>query len=305
MKFEKFESFDKTVLQTYVWDEVEEPKGVVQIVHGMAEHGRRYDHFAQFMNKNGYIVIADDHRAHGETETDEERGHHEGDIFGDTVKDEIEITKYLTEKYKLPVVYLGHSYGSFMGQRYIQLNSQNIAGCLLSGTARMNGLLSNVGVVLSKICCAFAGEKSMGKFMDKASFGAFNVKFKKDDPKFGWLSRDKEQVRKYVEDPQCGHLMSNNFFRSLTTNMAKVVYKKSNLEQIRKDLPIAIFCGKCDPVNGGKGKDAEKLFGLYKKIGLKNVSFRLFDNARHEIMNETNNDEVYNEFLKAINGFLK
>lgn len=122
MRPEKFESFDKTILQCYLWNDVKNPKGVVQISHGMAEHARRYDAFAQFLNANGYIVYADDHRAHGMTSTKQSKkgvyGYHKGDIYNDTVRDEIAITAHLKERFGLPVVYLGHSYGSMLGQRY-------------------------------------------------------------------------------------------------------------------------------------------------------------------------------------------
>ena len=134
MKYVKFTSFDNTILQAYVWDDVKMPKGVVQIVHGMAEHARRYDDFAKFLNANGYIVFADDHRAHGNTEKKNDIGYHAGDIYGDSVKDELFITKYLSEKYALPVVFLGHSYGSFIGQRYLE-NDSDAVGVILSGRA--------------------------------------------------------------------------------------------------------------------------------------------------------------------------
>ncbi len=305
MKYLKFESFDKTVLQCYFWDNVKEPKGVVQIVHGMAEHARRYDDFANFLNKNGYICFADDHRAHGATETDENRGYHDGDIMADTVQDQIAITAYLKKTYNLPVIYFGHSYGSFLGQRYIQLNSAEIQGCVLCGTAKMSTLLTSVGSAVSKMCCVLCGPKKKGNLMDKLSFGSFNTKFKKDDPNFGWLSRDKEQVKKYVFDEQCGFVMSNSFYWSMTHMVSKVLYKKAELEKIRKDLPIAMFCGGNDPVNGGKGVDALKLQQLYDGLGIKDVELTLVEGGRHEILNEINNQEVYKNMLSAIDGFLK
>ncbi len=106
-------SFDDTKLSCYLWDNVKNPKGVVQISHGMGEHLLRYDRFAKFLNENGYIVFGDDHRGHGLTESDKDRGHHLGDIFSDTVKDLVFINNYLQQKYQLPVLFFGHSYGSF------------------------------------------------------------------------------------------------------------------------------------------------------------------------------------------------
>ncbi|MDD4839136.1 MAG: alpha/beta hydrolase [Clostridia bacterium] len=303
MKYVKFESFDKSIIQCYLWDEVRTPKGVVQILHGMAEHARRYDDFAQFLNKKGYIVFADDHRAHGNTEKEENIGYHAGDIYFDTVQDEIAITEHLKKTYDLPVVIIGHSYGSFLSQRYIQLNSQNIAGVVLSGSAYMKGMLLNTGASIAKMQYKLCGGAKKGKFIDKLSFGAYNKPFQKESPQFGWLSRDKEQVKKYVLDPQCGYIMSIAFSKYFLSGLKKA-YLPQNLEAIEKKLPIAIFSGEQDPV-GGKGKLVKKLFEMYKGIGIEDVSIKLFEGARHEILNETNNKEVYKDFFDAIERFIK
>ncbi|HKL94766.1 MAG TPA: alpha/beta hydrolase [Clostridia bacterium] len=303
MKYVKFESFDKSIIQCYLWDEVRQPKGVVQIVHGMAEHGRRYDDFALFLNKNGYIAFADDHRAHGNTEKAENIGYHEGDIYFDSVKDEIAITEYLQKKYNLPIVLVGHSYGSFLSQRYIQLNCQGIKGVILSGSADMQGMLINIGASIASFQNAILGGKKKGVLIDKLSFGSYNKPFKKEGLKFGWLSRDKEQVKKYILDPQCGYVMSIGFSKYFLNGLKKA-YKPENLAAIDKKLPIAIFSGSQDPV-GGNGKLVKKLFERYKALGIEDVSIKIYEGGRHEILNETNNKEVYADFLQAIEGFVK
>ena len=147
MKPEKFTSFDNTILQCYLWNDVKTPKGVVQISHGMAEHARRYDAFAQFLNANGYIVFADDHRAHGMTSTKQSKkgvyGYHKGDIYNDTVRDQVAITAHLKERFGLPVVYLGHSYGSMVGQRYIETEN---ASCGRDGERFLRRNSQRIGV---------------------------------------------------------------------------------------------------------------------------------------------------------------
>ncbi|NLZ25790.1 MAG: alpha/beta hydrolase [Clostridiales bacterium] len=301
MKYQKFESFDKTIIQCYLWDEVRNPKGVVQIVHGMAEHAKRYDSFAQYLNKNGYIVWADDHRAHGATEPESSLGYHDGDVFLDTVKDLIAMTKYLKETYNLPVVVVGHSYGSFLLQRYIQLYS-DVSGVILSGSANMKGLLLNMGAMIANTQYAFLGGKKKGKLIDKLSFGNYNKPFKKEAPEFGWLTRDIEQVKKYVFDKQCGYVMSIGFYKHFFGGLKKA-YVKSNLNAIPKTLPIALFAGSDDPV-GGKGKLVKKLYKQYKDLGIENVSMKLYEKGRHEILNEINNMEVYKDFLDKIDSFI-
>lgn len=302
MKYVKFTSFDNTILQAYVWDDVKMPKGVVQIVHGMAEHARRYDDFAKFLNANGYIVFADDHRAHGNTEKKNDIGYHAGDIYGDSVKDELFITKYLSEKYALPVVFLGHSYGSFIGQRYLE-NDSAAVGVILSGSARQPGVVVGAGKLFSNAITKMKGEQAKGKFMDKVAFGSFNKPFKKEGHNFAWLSRDVDQVKKYCYDEQCGYVMSNNFYKCFMNGLSKV-YKKENLAKVNKDRPIAIFSGENDPVGGKNASNVKKLAEMYKGLGVKNVSIKIYKDCRHEILNELNNKEVYKDMLDAINGFV-
>ncbi|MEG1663595.1 MAG: alpha/beta hydrolase, partial [Clostridia bacterium] len=285
---------DGTVLQCYLWDDVRIPKAVVQISHGMAEHARRYDNFATFLNKNGFIVYADDHRAHGLTSTKQSakgvKGFHKGEIFADTVKDTLAITDYLKKKYNLPVLYFGHSYGSMLGQSYLQSNS-GASGVVLSGSAMMKGILLNLGAIIANTQYALLGGEKKGKLLDKMSFGAYNAPFKKEKTPFAWLSRDKEQVKKYIFDEQCGYVMSIAFFKNFFNGL-KSTYKPENLAKLDKDLPIAIFSGSNDPV-GGKGKLVQKLYDQYVAQGVKNVTIKLYPEARHEIINEINNKEVY------------
>lgn len=308
MKTEKFKSFDGTVLQCYVWDEVNNPKGVVQISHGMAEHARRYDNFAKFLNSKGFVVFADDHRAHGQTSTKQSNvmkyGYHKGNIYFDTVQDEVAITKYLKDKYNRPVVYLGHSYGSMIGQRYIQEDTER-AGAILSGSACMKGGLLNVGAALANMQYKMLGGDKIANLLNTMSFGSYNKPFKKEKDKgdFGWLSRNPEQVKKYILDEQCGYVMSIAFFKFFLNGL-KESYKEENLKKIDLSKPIAIFSGSCDPV-GGNGKLISKLNEQYKALGVKDLSFKLYENARHEILNEINNQEVYNDMLEAIEKIVK
>lgn len=301
MKTEKFTSFDNTILQCYLWNDVKNPKGVVQISHGMAEHARRYDAFAKFLNANGYVVFADDHRAHGMTSTKQSKkgiyGYHKGDIYNDTVRDEIAITAHLKERFGVPVVYLGHSYGSMLGQRYIEMKNES-CGAILCGSANMKGALLGVGCAVANVQYKLLGGEKAGKLLNALSFGSYNAKFKSDKTDYAWLSRDKEQVKKYILDEQCGGVMSIAFFKSFFNGL-KDSYKKENLAGIDKNKPIAIFSGALDPV-GGAGKLVDKLYKQYVDLGVKDVSLKLYADARHEILNEVNNAEVYADFLAAI-----
>lgn len=296
---------DDTILKCNVWDEVEAPKGVVQISHGMAEHSSRYDDFAQYLNAHGYIVFADDHRAHGETSKNASskgiKGYHKGDIYNDTVADEVAITSYLKKQYGLPVVYLGHSYGSMVGQRYVEECTEH-TGAILCGSAMMKGALLSVGVIVSGMQYGLLGGEKTGKMMDSLTFGGYNKPFKAEGD-FAWLSRDRKQVEKYLADDECGYVMSIAFFKYFLSGL-KQSYKKENLAKIDLNKPIGIFSGACDPV-GGNGKLVQKLYDQYKALGVKDLTIKLYDGARHEILNETNNEEVYADFLARIDSMIK
>src|SRR5690554_3752508 len=134
-----FTSFDNTKLNCALWERVKEPKGVIQIIHGMNSHAKRYHDFAKKLNQNGYIVFADDHRGHGKTAGEDKLGQVGKDNFNNCVKDQIEFTKTLKQKYNLPVQLFAHSYGSFLAQRCIQLAGDLIDGVILSGSAYMGG----------------------------------------------------------------------------------------------------------------------------------------------------------------------
>lgn len=301
MKAELFKSFDATPIHCYLWDEVDSPKGVVQISHGMAEHAKRYDDFARFLNANGYIVFADDHRAHGLTSKDASsrgiKGFHPGDIYFDTVQDEVAITKHLKDRFNLPVVYLGHSYGSMLGQRYIE-ECQDHVGAVLCGSAMMKGALLSAGCLIANMQYALLGGEKVANVLNAMSFGSYNANFKKEGNPYAWLSRDREQVEKYCADEDCGYTMSIAFFKYFLNGL-NASYNAENLAKIDLNKPIAIFSGAKDPV-GGNSKLVELLYKQYQDLGVKSVTIKLYEDARHEILNEINKDEVYKDFLARI-----
>jgi alpha-beta hydrolase superfamily lysophospholipase len=301
MKEFTLKGYDATEIACYAWDEVENPVAVVQIAHGMGEHCKRYDHFASFLNANGYIVVADDHRAHGKTSGYEMRGISEGDCFNDTITDMIQLTAYAKDKYKLPVFLLGHSYGSFLSQGYMQRNAKNIAGVILSGSAYMGITLTKLGRIIAEIQNYFYGPDKPAKLIAKMSFGAYDKPFANEKQKFAWLSRDAEVSKKYIADPYCGghFVMSIGFQLSFFQGLGKL-YTESGLNSIPKELPIMVMSGDKDPV-GGNGKLVTMLYEKYKAIGLKNTEFKLYQDARHEILNEINKEEVYADALAFIN----
>ena len=296
MKLVNLNTFDNKTNTVCVWDEVENVIGAVVISHGMAEHAERYDDFAKFLNKNGYVVLGDNHRGH-KYNPDGEKGIVDGDSFHNTVKDALMVVEYAKSKYNVEVLLLGHSYGSFVSQRYLELYSETIKGCILSGTAYMKGALIGAGCAIAGMQKALCGAEKTGYLIDKMSFGAYNKPFESQGQQFAWLSRDKEQVAKYENDEYCGYPLSIGYYHSFFKGVMGM-YGEA-VDTISKELPILIAVGSDDPVSN-KSVLATKLYNFYNQKGM-NVEYKVYENARHEILNETNNQEVYEDFLNFIN----
>jgi len=298
MKTEKFVSFDEKPLQLYVWDEVECPKAVVKIAHGMAEHSGRYDHFAKFLNANGYVVVANDHRGHGAT-SPLTLGYDHGDIFANNVQDQITLVDYCAQRFGLPVVLFGHSYGSFVTQAVINANPP-VAAYVLSGSNYMKDFTFALCKSLAKGMIKKNGGNFPAKLLADMSFGMYE---KKIPGKNNWLSRDADQVARYNDDDWCGFVCSANFYYTFMDGIAKL-YAPNQRKGMALDKPILVASGSMDPV-GNYGKGVKKLVGYYKRMKVEDLTVKLYEGARHEILNETNQQEVYQDVLDWLDSKLQ
>ena len=302
MKEFKFTGFNDYPINLAVWDEVEgEIKGVVQILHGMVEHIKRYDEFARFLNAHGYVVLGDDHRAHGVTAQGSLGVVPDGDCFADTVEDAILIGKYARETYKVPLLVFGHSYGSFLTQRYIQKCGE-MKAVVLCGSACMDIPDVKAGLCVAKMQAALFGEKKKANLIRKMSFGAYNNAFKEEKKENAWLTRDDVRREAYNADPMCNYTMSIGFYTSFFSALSKL-YSPEALSGINKDLPVFIISGDRDPV-GGMGKLINRLYEVYKDNGLSHIEVKLYPEARHELLNELCREEVMGDVLTFYDGVL-
>ena len=293
--------FDESLIYTYTWTPSVEPKGVIFIIHGMVEHIARYEYFAKTCNKAGFIVFGMDLRAHGQTVGDAYKvGKYDGDLFGDCVKDVIFMADKLHEQYKkLPIVLLGHSYGSFVLQEVVQ-KYDNYALAVFSGSANMKGQVSvAAGKIVAKITRAFKGKDAPAKMLYKLSFGTYGKGFANHN----WLTRDEQIFEQYKQDLFCGNICSAQFYISFFEHLSKL-YKAKNLANIDSKKPLLLVSGACDPVGGKNHKLVDKLYALYQKLGL-NVTCKIFDDCRHEILNELNKDEIMQYIIDFCNQKLK
>ena len=287
-------SFDGKEIYTRLWDDVAEPKGVVQICHGLGEHCARYDDFAKFLNANGYIVFADDHRAHGHT--DNGSGDCEGEPAVDTVQDLLFFNNWLHEQYpNLPLIFFGHSYGSTLAHRFIQYHS-HICCCVMTGVNMMpHGLLK----VMEGMMSVF--KMIMPKQMISMTSDSMNKRFADNQIPHAWLTREPGIRMAYEEDPMCGTPISVRFSHSMTKMMRQAT-DPENVKKVPDSLPIGMFCGQEDSA-GGFGDGPKAALAMYEKAG-KNVSLKLYPGARHEVLNETNKQEVYGDILSFMDAVI-
>lgn len=295
MKHMELRTFDDKINTVSVWDEVDNKIGAVVIVHGMAEHADRYDDFAKRLNREGYVVLADNHRGH-KFNPDGERGIVAPDSFENSVRDIKSVVDYAKQTYGVEVALLGHSYGSFLSQRYLELYADTVVCCILSGTAYMKSALVGMGKAIAGLQRFFVGGEKTGKLIDKMSFGAYNKPFESQGQRFAWLSRDRKKVAEYEADEYCGYPLSIDYYYYFFRSIQKMY--SDAVKSVPADLPILIAIGSDDPVSN-KGVLAEKLYKFYLQNGL-NAELKVYPGARHEILNEINRAEVYNDFVAFI-----
>ena len=266
-------SADGIEIATYRWTDVDgEPKGAVQIAHGLAEHGARYDRFATALNVAGFLAFATDHRGHGRT-----GGDHLGEFgavgFDGLIADVAEYgSRVAADHPTLPLFLFGHSMGSFASQSVIVDHSNQYAGVVLSGSTALDALAAG-----------------MAESEGPVGLEAFNVGFEHRTG-YEWLSRDEAEVDAYVADPWCGFDVPDETI-PLLFGAAAHLADPSVVARIRHDLPILVTSGSDDPLAGG-GQLVELLGQRYRDAGLNDVTVTVYPGGRHEILNELNRDEV-------------
>jgi alpha-beta hydrolase superfamily lysophospholipase len=268
---------DATTLATYTWDDVSDPVGVVQVAHGLAEHAARYDRLARELNAAGYVVHATDHRGHGSSIR--ERPGDFGDAgFEGLVADVAAYGAVLRQASEdLPLFLLAHSMGSFAAQSVLLEHSDLYAGVVLSGSTALDLLAA-----------------ALAQAEGPAGLEAFNAGFE-ERTGYEWLSRDESEVDAYVADPLCGFELPAETVPSLF-GAAATVADPAELARIRPDLPILVVSGSADPLAGG-GDLVQVLGQRYRDAGITDVTVRVYDDARHEVFNETNRDEVTRDVI--------
>jgi len=273
------------------------PKASILILHGMAEHQKRYLVFAQYLSDNGFDVYLYDHRGHGTDKKLSELGFFSPDNgYQLVVDDALAVSNYIEQNNRGSKLFLmGHSMGSIIARNIIQVNNK-YNGVILSGSPFPPNLLTVLGLFVSSIIKKTKGPKHISPYLNNLLFGNKKYTRLSDRTAFDWLSRSHPVVGAYINDPYCGFTCTASFYHDLL-DLIHNASKKNLIRKTKKELPLFIISGENDPVCG-YGKETKKYLAILKKLEFTNVTSKLYPDCRHELLNEINNEDVYSDILQ-------
>ncbi len=282
--------------------QTEDPEFILVVATGLAEHAARYNRLSSFLKNHNVQLYCIDHLGQGIYATN--LGIWPVNGFFECVNNMNSLVEYVHEKNPgKKIVLLGHSMGSFMSLSYIEKYASNIDACILSGTNdQQPSAILKSGMLIAALQELFIGRNKPSKILNALSFGQFNSQFKPNRTEFDWLSRDEKEVDKYVMDPLCGYVPSVSLFKELFKALS-VIYKEDSISKIPKQLPIHLMSGSNDPV-GANSKGPLSLVARLGKADLTNVTIRIFDQMRHECLNELGNDTVMKHVFETCRNLL-
>lgn len=282
-----------TKIHAIEWIPEGEVTAVLQMCHGMVEYIDRYHEFADFLTKHGVYVVGHDHLGHGKSVVSQEKlgFFHETDGNAYVIADIQQLRMQTAKKYPgVPYFIMGHSMGSFLVRQYLGLYSGGLSGAIIMGTGEQPSLVVNAGKLVCKIIAAIKGWDYRSKFVNNLAVGAYEKKMGA-----AWLSKNPENVKKYHEDPLCGFVFTVNAYYHMFSGIAKMNQQEKE-GKVAKSLPLLFVAGKDDPV-GNYGKGVENVYNKYKKCGYQDVQLKLYEEDRHEILNEEDKDVVFQDIL--------
>lgn len=283
----------KTTIHACIW-QAEQPKAVLQIIHGMAEYAERYAPLAEYLCAQGITVCMEDHLGHGKSVTDEKNLGYFADRKGyDTVLADIRgLTEIMKKKSEgLPYFIMGHSMGSFFCRKYISLYGRELAGAIIMGTGFQPRLVTSSAKCVCRTVALFKGWRHRSKFINNLAFGSYNKRFE-GRTEYDWLSVNPDNVDAYIADPLCGVPFTCNAFFGLFSIVGAACRKKT-IKAVPQKLPLLLVAGSNDPV-GGYGKGVEKLYKKLIKYG-KTADIMLYNGCRHEILNDLCAPQVFED----------
>ena len=291
---------DRSGLFVNQWLPAGTPKAIVLLAHGMAEHSGRYAHLGKTLCDAGFGLYAHDQRGHGKTAEHGTLGYFaDNDGWCAVVSDVASLGQHIGQTHPgVPIFLLGHSMGSYIAQAYLMHHSASLQGAILSASNFQPLALYRAASLIARVERLRQGPKGRSALIEWLSFGSFNKAFKPNRTPYDWLSRDPAQVDAYASDPLCGFRCTNQLWIDLLGGLQQIS-KASNLAQIDPGLPLLIMGGACDPVS--EGKRLTDLAKALRNAGNRQLQLNLYPQARHELFNETNRDEVMADVIDWLN----
>ena len=277
------------------WTPEAQITAVVQIVHGIAEYVERYDAFAEYLNSQGILVVAEDHMGHGKSiDHGGTKGFFDGG-WSAAVEDSCRLIRNTRNEFPgVPFILFGHSMGSFLARSILcKLPDMGLAGAVICGTGWMPDAVIGAGKAAAGLICKIIGERTPSDRLQNMIFGGYNKKIEHPRTSSDWLSRDNAVVDAYEADPMCGFTVCCGLLRDMMSGMA-YNQKPENLARMKKDLPVLFIAGGEDPV-GDYGKSVLQAADKFRECGMQDVTHKIYPLCRHEILNEINRQEVFGD----------
>ncbi len=292
-------------LTLYLWQTDAPCRGVIQLVHGMAEHIARYDRLARALCAAGYTVAGHSHLGHGEDAREDELGFFgRKDGWDHLVEDvhaahEMLLKRFPGQRFAI----LGHSMGSFVTREYLLRYGGDLTAAVICGTGWFPGPLCSVARAAAALCGVFGGWQKPAPLVDRLMSKDNNKAFAPARTPFDWLSRDTAEVDKYMADLRCGFLFTARGYYDMFTGL-KSLSRLHHLAALPGNLPVLFISGDADPI-GTQGKGVSTVAQQFRDAGVRDVTVRLYPGARHELFNETNRDEITAELIDWLNRHMK
>lgn len=295
----------KTAVHAVKWTpDSGEYKAILQITHGMVEFIERYATFAEFLTANAYMVVGHDHIGHGQSvASNEDWGYFcEGTPSDVVVADMHKLRTLIQEENpNVPYFMLGHSMGSFMLRKYLAFHNEDLRGAVIMGTGFIPGKMTDLALKLTGFVSKLRGSRHRSKLIQSLAFGADYKGFDMtgEKPEDSWLTKDVDIVNQYYNEPRCTFMFTVNGYKGLF-EAVNFSCNPENAALIPKKLPLFIVSGEKDPV-GGLGKGVKDVYDMYKNVGIMDLTYKLYENDRHEILNELDKKVVFDDLLAWMN----
>ncbi len=289
----------KTPIHAVEWLPESQVRAVLQISHGVSEYILRYEPFAEYLTARGFAVVGHDHLGHGQSVAEGSARLYFGPKGSwNWVVDDIDQRRNLAkEKFpQVPYFLLGHSMGSFLARTYLIRYPGAVDAVVIMGTGQMPPAVIAGGMAVAAGEARRVGEDQVSPLVDKLSFGAYNKRFAPNRTNFDWLSLNQDNVDRYIADPLCGGNATIGLFREMLGGLSFIA-KPKNLKRMNLNIPVLFISGEMDPV-GDCGKGVQRAYESFRKAGVRDVSLKLYPELRHEILNETCRETVYDDIYQ-------